>query len=232
MASVQHPEFNLKESFEKVGILPIPILVDEKGNIIDGFNRMRSGYGEKVPHVVLPIKNRLQFNIIKLVVNGVRRTMTAEEKTATLVNIKELSGWRNDQLVEKLPFSKSWIMKYLPDSLKDEEMAELGRKGGESSRGSTIAPRRGPMEEQPTLEPETAETEEEFCKRFSNTFKSHLSQILKKDLPVIISHLNEESDCEKCKMSGSCQFLLAFFMNLKPQLPMCMQTKTVLAKAV
>lgn len=134
---------SLKESFEKVGVLPIPILVDGKGNPIDGFNRMRTGV--KVPQVVVPIKNQLQFNIIRLVINGVRRTMTAEEKTAILVNIKELSGWRNDEMAEKLPFSYSWIMKYLPNTLKDPDKAESGRQGG-TKRGVNIASRREAME--------------------------------------------------------------------------------------
>lgn len=222
MASVQKPEFSLKESFEKVGILPIPILVDEKGNVIDGFNRMRSGFGDKVPHVILPIKNRLQFNIIKLVVNGVRRTMTAEEKTATLVNIKELSGWSNDKLAEKLPFSYRWFMKYLPDHMKDATKAESGRLGGIASKGS--AARRAA-----TLEPETAESEEDFCKRFTETFKTHLSQLLKKDLPVIISHMNEDHDCSKCGMAEACKFFLAFVTELQKQLPICMQQSKVLA---
>ena len=130
---------SLKESFEKIGVLPIPIIVDLKGNVIDGSCREQTGV--KVPRVVLPIKNRLQFNIVRLVINGVRRTMTAEEKTAILVNIKELSGWRNDEIAEKLPFSYSWIMKYLPDNLKDSERAECGRQGG-TKRGVNIALRR------------------------------------------------------------------------------------------
>ena len=128
---------SLKESFEKVGVLPIPILIDEKGNIIDGIRRMQTGLGDKVPRVVLPIENQLQFNIVRLVINGVRRTMTAEEKTATLVNIKELSGWRNDEMAEKLPFSYSWIMKYLPADLKDPDKAKFGREGGQVSKGPT-----------------------------------------------------------------------------------------------
>jgi len=227
MAAVQNPEFSLKESSKKVGFLPIPILVDKKGNVIDGFNRIRAGFKDKVPKVVLPIKNRLQFNILKLVINGVRRTMTAEEKTATLVNIKELSGWRNDQLAEKLPFSYRWIMKYLPQSMKDEKAIEAGKLGGEASTKKTIGARRAAMAK--PLEPKSAETEEEFCKRFTETFKTHLSQLVKKDLPVIISHMNEDHDCSKCGMTEACQFFLAFVTELQKQLPVCMQQSKVLA---
>ena len=128
---------SLKESFEKVGVLPIPMLVDEKGNIIDGFRRMRTGLGDKVPRVVLPITNRLQFNIVRLVINGVRRTMTAEEKTATLSNIAELSGWTPREMAEELPFSYNWIMKYLPPQYKDRKKAEAGSLGGKLSSGPT-----------------------------------------------------------------------------------------------
>lgn len=131
-----HEENSLKESFEKVGVLPIPVLVDEKGNIIDGFNRARTGV--KLPIITLPIKNQLQFNIIKLVINGVRRTMTAVEKTTILDSIAELSGWTPTEMAEKLPFSYSWIMKYLSPGYKDRGKAVAGKIGGERSGASRL----------------------------------------------------------------------------------------------
>ena len=69
--------------------------------------------------------------------NGVRRTMTAEEKTATLVNIIELSGWSPRKMAEKLPFSYEWIMKFLPFDYKNREKSAAGKLGGRPRIEST-----------------------------------------------------------------------------------------------
>lgn len=217
MAS-QTPEYSLKKSFEKVGTLPIPIFKDQKGTIIDGLNRERAGV--KCPVVTIPVENPLQLNIIKLIVNGVRRTMTAAEKTAILDNIAELSGWNPKEMEEHLPFSYSWIMKYLSPQYKDRGKAVAGALGGAKSGASQRQ-----AEAKEVLQPKESESEEEFALRFTQLFKSHLGQLIKKDIPVIITHMNEDHDCEKCSMTESCAYFLAFVKNVKEQLPVCMQQK-------
>jgi len=139
---VTHEKNTLFESFEKIGALPIPVFVDGKGTIIDGLERVRAGV--KCPVVTIPVENPLQFHIIRLVVNCLRRTMSAEEKSQILAKIAELSGWTPKEMAKKLPFSYRWVMKYLPPQYKDRERAKAGKLGGEKSGARRAA--------KPTLE--------------------------------------------------------------------------------
>lgn len=149
----------LKESFEKIGALPLPVFIDGKGVIIDGLDRVRAGV--KCPVVTIPVENPLQFHIIRLVINGLRRSMSAAEKTAILDNIAELSGWSPSEMAEHLPFSYGWIMKYLSSQYKDRGKAVAGALGGRPRIESEGALRR--KAEKEVLQPKSSETEEEFA---------------------------------------------------------------------
>lgn len=69
------------------------------------------------------------------------------------------------------------------------------------------------------------ESEENFAIRFTNTFNSHITQVVQKDLPVIVNHMDNEHNCGKCPMAKACSLLLDSFVRIQGQLPNCMKEK-------
>lgn len=247
-------EYSLKESFKKIGILPgTQILVDQNGNIIDGVHSeiAARALGLEIPKATVNIKNPAQTAIMKLVRNKCRRDMEPSEITQCLDVIGRHLGWKAKDFLEKLPFTYSWLMKYLPDRYKDPVKAKAGAVGGqakaEAYRKAKDAIQRQPISEdtrqpetseeltetQETVESDTAltealkepmETEKEFAERFANTFKSHihvLNQVLEKDFPTIIGHMSEKHICDKCVMQETCSDFLKFLTS-------CIKLKTQL----
>jgi hypothetical protein len=241
--TTEESDFSLKESFEKIGALPIPKFADQNGKIIDGIHRDRLGVD--VPTIKLPIKNPLQFHMVRLVVNKCRRTIPPEEISQELATIAQLTGWTPTEMAKNLPFSYSWIMKYLPVEFKNPAKAKAGRIGGLVSGTSRASRHEAKLQDdrsrppkKPTLPKqheqvirghppevviEASESEKEFAERFTSTFKSHIAQLIQKDMPTIISHMSEEHNCDECQMKAACSLLLHSFMALQEQLPICMK---------
>jgi hypothetical protein len=203
-------DYSLKESFEKIGALPIPILVDQKGKVIDGFHRSKEGLRGKVPEVVIKVKSPLEEHLLRLALNQCRRQMSVEEKRAILVSIAELTGWKPKEMAKHLPVSYTWIMTYLPDKYKEKAWTQKERAS--------------PITRRVIEKPLKMESEEEFAERFTGLLKNHVSRVMKEDLGTLINHMNPEQNCAECKMDNACSFLLDL-LKVSGQLPRCMQRK-------
>ena len=80
------------------------------------------------------------------------------------------------------------------------------------------------VEDERTLEI-LEETNEEFAERFTPTLWSHLSRVIMKDFPVIVTYMSEDHNCEKCVMRGACDMFLELYVFTLPQLPICMKER-------
>jgi hypothetical protein len=215
MTKKDETRYNLQESLEKIGHLPIPKLADKHGNIIDGLHRTEAG--ARVPTIRLPIDDELQFYIVRAVANLCRRRPSREEIVDTLSKIAELSEWTPREMAKNLPFSYTFIMKYLPDDFKKRPGAgpkvyPVTRRVTQQGRSeATIAP---------------SETNEDFAERFTKTLKFHIKQITEKDFPAIVNYMDDEHNCEKCVMEEPCLLVLDLVKALQTQLPVCMKNRT------
>ena len=122
-------DYSLKESFEKIGALPIPILIDQKGKVIDGFHRSKEGLRGKVPEVVIKVKSPLEEHLLRLALNQCRRQMSVEEKKAILVSIAELTGWKPKEMAKHLPLLGDKLTIAITDNL-EEVVSEIERAVG------------------------------------------------------------------------------------------------------
>jgi len=121
-------EQRLDESVAKLGRL-VPIIKDAHGNIIDGLHRQRLDpkWAEEFSLKLENIKDPVQFLIARMNINLIRRTVSAEEKTSWLKELKDLTGWSTDEIAEKTGMSKRWVLQYMPKELKEPEPEELAR---------------------------------------------------------------------------------------------------------
>ncbi|MEM3702828.1 MAG: hypothetical protein QXX79_00175 [Candidatus Bathyarchaeia archaeon] len=115
----------LKSSSKRVGRL-YPVLLDKHGNVIDGLHRLASD--SSWPKIKLDhIESKEDRLIARLVANVCRRNVSAEEKREMLRELGELyveSGIKPgaklaNKISEKTGMSYRWVMKYLPESLKE-----------------------------------------------------------------------------------------------------------------
>lgn len=126
----------LRGSAKKIGYL-YPILEDTKGNIIDGFHRVKAD--PKWPRFMVDrVDGPVELEIARLVANT-RRDVPAEEKTKGLKAIVEMTGWSPKQLAENLGWSERTVFLYLPSELKDQTKAQAGALGGQKSAASLAA---------------------------------------------------------------------------------------------
>ena len=228
---MEEQEYSLKESFRKIGILPgASILIDQNGNVIDGLHCKITAQqlGLDIRKVVVNIKNPAQAHIIKLVKNKCRRQMKPAEITQSLDVIGQNLKWSAKDFLKHLPFSYSWLMKYLPEKYKDPIKAAAGAVGGRARAEAVRRAKESATQRQAEVEPleEAAKADapsvEEFCKRFANTFSSHIARftalsshittVRQKDLPTIFDYMDETHDCSKCNMRFSiCEKLVKLY---------------------
>ncbi|MEM1538946.1 MAG: hypothetical protein QXW82_03800 [Candidatus Bathyarchaeia archaeon] len=125
----------LKTSSKRVGKL-YPVLLDKHGNVIDGLHRLEAD--SNWPKIRLDyIESEEERLIARLVANICRRSISAEEKRKMLRELGELyvkAGVRRgtmlaNKISERTGMSYRWVMKYLPDDLKERPGV-----GGPSSR--------------------------------------------------------------------------------------------------
>jgi len=116
--------FDLKASCERVGRL-YPILVDRRGNIIDGRHRLAAD--ENWPKIRLErVETEEQRLVARLISNVCRRQVPAGEKSEMLEKLGEIylsEGVNRGKIAYKIAemtgMSYRWVMKYLPDKLKE-----------------------------------------------------------------------------------------------------------------
>jgi ParB-like chromosome segregation protein Spo0J len=114
----------LKTSGERVGRL-YPILVDKHGNIVDGRHRLAAD--EKWPKIRLEyVETEEQRLVARLISNVCRRQVSAGEKREILEKLGEIylsEGVKLGKIAYKIAdmtgMSYRWVMKYLPDKLKE-----------------------------------------------------------------------------------------------------------------
>jgi ParB-like chromosome segregation protein Spo0J len=114
----------LKASGERVGRL-YPILLDKHGNIIDGQHRLAAD--ESWPKLRLEHVETEEGRLLaRLISNVCRRQVSAEEKRKVLKKLGEIylnegvkPGKIAYKIAEETGMSYRWVMKYLPDKLKE-----------------------------------------------------------------------------------------------------------------
>jgi ParB/RepB/Spo0J family partition protein len=151
----------LTESIKALGVLQ-PILVRPKPNglyeIVYGQRRARAA--EKAGLVEVPVTIRFLSDdeafTLQLTENLQRKDLSEEEKTRALGELAKRTGWNAQRIADKLKMSYTWVVKYLPEEFKDREMAELGKRGGE-----TKAENEGVVTESDIKEPATRRVAEE-----------------------------------------------------------------------
>jgi len=140
---------NLSESVAKLGRL-VPIIKDAHGNIVDGEHRkaLDAKWEEEFSIKLDNITNPIQLLIARMNINLVRRSVSPEEKTQWLKQLKELTGWSPKEIAENIGMSERWVYQYLPQEMK--EPVPIGLK----TESAGLAP-----EKIPEIEKE-AQTEE------------------------------------------------------------------------
>ena len=119
----------LKSSSKRIGQL-YPILVDYRGNIIDGEHRF--GVDEKWRTVRLEhIKTEKDRLVARIVSNTVRRSVSSKEKTELLSRLGEIHlnegvepGRIAYKIADETGMSYRWVAKYLPGRFKDSVKSE------------------------------------------------------------------------------------------------------------
>ena len=114
---------DLRQASEIVGKL-YPILVDEKGNVIDGYHRLK--VDPNWPKIELPgICSEEKRLVARLISNLCRRNMSASEKREILTALGHLylkQGVPATALIRRISrdtgMSYRWVMLYAPDFLK------------------------------------------------------------------------------------------------------------------
>lgn len=107
----------LRPTYEKLGAL-LPVLRAPDGDVVDGKHRLQvdpAWYQQVLIGLDDPVKKAMA----RLVINVVRRNVSAQEKTEMLGEIAKLSGWTPQQIADSLGMSYSWVMKYLLDEFKE-----------------------------------------------------------------------------------------------------------------
>ncbi len=119
-------------SFQKIGPL-YPVLMDSKGNIIDGEHR--NSINESWPKFVLEnVKSEKERLILRVVSNNQRRNVSNCEKSRQLSHLAKIfveegitQGKLGYQIAEATGMSYQWVMKYLPEQFKDDKQADRAK---------------------------------------------------------------------------------------------------------
>jgi len=122
----------LRPTFEAIGELT-QVLVTPNGQVIDGKHRLALNPSwEK--RILTRLNDPVKAAIGRLVINVVRRTVPAQEKTELLTEIAKLTGWTPQQIAQSTGMSTRWVLRYLPEEFKQPEKVEAGKAGAEAIR--------------------------------------------------------------------------------------------------
>lgn len=132
MESELEDDAYLRSTYAGLGALS-PVLRAPTGEVIDGVHRLQVDPGW-FSLTIRSINDPVKIAMARLVVNVVRRRVSAEEKTQLLSEIAKLTKWTPQQIAEATGMSEKWVRQYLPSEFKDQKMAELAhRRFAESS---------------------------------------------------------------------------------------------------
>ena len=124
-------EYDLAKSSKKLGPL-VPILKDKNGNIIDGFHRQNAN-PDWPTITVESVDSDAKLELARLATNFCRRRLEPSEIQNRLSFLVGKCGMKPEEISEQTGISLTTIYKYLPQDLKDEKKAELGKAGGIAS---------------------------------------------------------------------------------------------------
>jgi hypothetical protein len=136
----QDEEFShtgLQKSIQKIGQL-YPILVNEKGEVLDGNNRLKDNPNPDKKVVVT--KNRYEDLMVRASAHYRRRVSQEERKSVILEMAKEaekLGIPKNkiaSKIVDDLPHAESYVLRLIPDEYKDIQKASAGKQGADISQ--------------------------------------------------------------------------------------------------
>jgi len=113
----------------KVGPL-YPVLVDSRGEVIDGFHRLEAD--PSWPREAVPwVEDEYGRRVARIHANVVRRAVSEEERAREVRELAELlakqglkPGEIGPRLARDLPFTHSWIARLLPDKYKAKKGPE------------------------------------------------------------------------------------------------------------
>jgi len=127
----------LTKSIEQIGLIE-PIIVRQKENkyeLVVGDRRfIASKFAglKEIPAIVRELTDEQAF-IFQASENLQREDLTEQEKTSLVTFFAEKFSWKPKDIAHNLSMSYSWVVKYLPDKYKDQEMHEIGVKSAESA---------------------------------------------------------------------------------------------------
>jgi ParB/RepB/Spo0J family partition protein len=133
------PEMELQELVESIktyGVLE-PILVRPKGDlyeVVAGERRFKAAKTAGLTEIPVIVKSLSDVDafVIQLSENLQRKDLSEEEKSMALAELAKRTGWKPQQIADKLKMSKEWVYKYLPQDFKDKAFVELGKLSAES----------------------------------------------------------------------------------------------------
>jgi hypothetical protein len=135
-------EYSLEASYKVVGPL-YPVLVDGKGNVVDGFHRRK--VDPNWPVQVLPwVKTREDQLVARIAANSCRRSVSKEERKKELTELGTIMLNRGvprgrivEEIAEKTGLSTQYVRSLLPGYLKLEEKVKAAERGWKAAREKT-----------------------------------------------------------------------------------------------
>jgi hypothetical protein len=135
-------EYSLEASYKGVGPL-YPVLVDGKGNVVDGFHRRK--VDPNWPVQVLPwVKTREDQLVARIAANSCRRSVSKEERKKELTELGTIMLNRGvprgrivEEIAAKTGLSTQYVRNLLPGYLKLEERAKAAERGWKATKEKT-----------------------------------------------------------------------------------------------
>lgn len=130
------PEFDLKKSIEKFGVL-VPVIKDQDGNTLDGIHRLE--LDANAPVHTIKVKDIAQRAMIRLIINLDRRNLKKPEKQMLLGEIADSFRDKDDKvdtqaIADALGKTQSWVLEFLPEQYKDQTKVEAGKASGQARK--------------------------------------------------------------------------------------------------
>lgn len=122
----------LEESYKKVGAL-YPVLVDKKGNIIDGKHRKKVDPNWK--EEVVNVENEKDRLLIEFAANITRREIPREEITRLLDNLAERTNWSNARIATEIGRKRDFVLKHISQKYKDAAKVDAAKEGFDKADG-------------------------------------------------------------------------------------------------
>lgn len=134
---------DLVESVKKYGVLE-PIIVrniKEGYQLVAGVRRLAAAKEAGLTEIPVVIRDLSDEDalILQATENLQRQGLSEVEKTRIVTELARRCKLDGKQIAERLKKSYTWVMMYLPSEFKDRQLADWGRKGGESKATTVVA---------------------------------------------------------------------------------------------